>query len=148
MLEISSASHLDHGLSTAHVAWILAQFPDASAFMIATLELPPELAPVVCALYGPAMGDDPVTEGFVRYVVRGSRQCATRAVSRPVRTTRKLTIIAGPSVDRPCVLYTSYGGPAAPREPGDPSIASWDELQASRAFWQAHALALATTETP
>jgi hypothetical protein len=39
-----------------------------------------------------------------------------------------------------CVLFTAYGGPAAPREPGDSSIASWEELTQSRRFWAQHAL--------
>lgn len=43
-------------------------------------------------------------------------------------------------VEHACVLYTAYGGPQAPREPGDPSIKSWEELVASREFWSQHAL--------
>lgn len=74
---------------------------------------------------------------------------------------RVITVIAGPhkvtcgcklSGRRDCieceghgdvnetVLYTAYGGPCAPREPGDPNIKSWDELLESRKFWAEHAL--------
>ena len=50
-----------------------------------------------------------------------------------------MTVIGGPDGDDPCVLYTAFGGPAAPREPWDPSLdeAGW---AASLAFWEAHAL--------
>lgn len=38
----------------------------------------------------------------------------------------------------PCVLYTAFGGPAAPQEPGDPGC---KDLAASTTFWREHALA-------
>jgi hypothetical protein len=41
----------------------------------------------------------------------------------------------------PCVLYTAYGGPQAPREPGDPAIKDFAEQAASEIFWSEHALA-------
>ncbi len=62
-------------------------------------------------------------------------------VARPNRPTRTLTVIAGPSDGKACVLYTSYGGPCAPREPGDPGIPNWEGVQEARAFWAEHALA-------
>lgn len=37
-----------------------------------------------------------------------------------------------------CVLYTAFGGPAAPQEPGDPGC---KDVGASTAFWREHALA-------
>jgi hypothetical protein len=37
-----------------------------------------------------------------------------------------------------CVLYTAFGGPAAPQEPGDPAC---KDPSASAAFWREHALA-------
>ena len=36
-----------------------------------------------------------------------------------------------------CIVYTMYGGPLAPQEPDDPACKNVD---ASRAFWAAHAL--------
>lgn len=36
-----------------------------------------------------------------------------------------------------CVLYTAFGGPAAPQEPGDPAC---KDPVASAAFWREHAL--------
>lgn len=37
-----------------------------------------------------------------------------------------------------CVLYTAFGGPLAPQEPGDPGC---KDPAASAAFWREHALA-------
>ncbi len=37
-----------------------------------------------------------------------------------------------------CVLYTAFGGPLAPQEPGDPAC---KDAEASAAFWREHALA-------
>ena len=144
-MKSTAAAHLDHGLSPAHVAWLEGLFADRTAFFIETVTIPAELAPVSCALYGPAVGDEPVAgereNHDVTYVLRGSRQCASRMVARPARPSRLLTVVAGPSDGEPCVLYTAYGGPAAPREPGDTSIQTWEEVVDARVFWQVHALA-------
>jgi hypothetical protein len=146
---ITSESHLDHGLTPSHVEWLKSRFADRRAFFIETVEIPEDLPPVRCGLFGPEMGDERIFEADVRYVVRGERRCCSRILKSFIRTelfgslprtTRKLTIVAGPHGNEPCVLYTSYGGPQAPREPGDPTIESWEEIEKSRAFWQAHAL--------
>ncbi len=163
MLEIitnvPNVSHLDHNLKPAHLAWLLAHYAERNAFFIETIEIPEHLGKVDCGLYGPLMGDPPVPEESVFYGVRGERKWATRVVNMPMRATRLLTVIAGPagvkdglSEDKPCVLYTTYGGPPAPREPGDPSIgadvvekgfmSAWGQLVMSRKFWAEHALAM------
>lgn len=139
---IVAASHLDHGLSLAHLVWLRALFADRAAFFLETVEIPGHLSAVECGLYGPLMGDEPIPEIDVRYLVRDNRKCASRVISKPVRKTRQLTVIAGPQLDDPCVLYTAYGGPAAPREPGDGTIPDWEGVQASRAFWAVHALSV------
>jgi hypothetical protein len=36
-----------------------------------------------------------------------------------------------------CIVYTMYGGPLAPQEPGDPGCR---DVDASKAFWSEHAL--------
>jgi hypothetical protein len=141
MMKITPESHLDHNLSPAHVAWLTEQFADREAFFVATVTLPDHLREVECGLYGPACGDEPVAEADVTYGIRGTRKCATRFIARPVRMTRTLTVIAGPHGEEKCVLYTSYGGPSAPREPGDTSIADWKGVEEARAFWAQHALA-------
>ncbi len=143
MLEITNDSHLDHGLTRIDVRlnWLLELFAGADAFFLKTLEIPAHMEGLRSALYGPLVGDLPISENAVRYTVRGARKCASRVVSLPTRETRLITVIAGPSGDKPCVLYTAYGGPAAPREPGDPDIKTWEELEKSRVFWAGHALA-------
>lgn len=141
-LEITQNSHVDHGLTPEHVAFIVARFAGRDAFFLETFTLPDSLAELECGLYGPLVGDGAVDEGDVSYVVRGARKCASRVVAKPARKTRTVTVIAGPSGDRPCVLYTSYGGPAAPREPGDATIPTWEALTEARAFWADHALAV------
>ncbi len=141
MMQITPESHLDHGLNKEHIAWLLEKFADRSAFFLETITLPDHLPEVECGLYGPLCGDEPVVEADVKYAIRGARKCASRLVARPLRKTRTLTVIAGPHGDMPCVLYTSYGGPAAPREPGDLGIADWKGIEEARAFWATHALA-------
>lgn len=134
-------SHLDHNLSPEHIEWLLKEFADKTGFFIATVTLPDHLASVPCGLFGPVMGDDPIPESLVHYGVRGAnRRCATRLIDAAPRMTRQLTIVAGPIDDVPCALYTSYGGPAAPREPGDLTITTWEQVVESRAFWAEHAL--------
>jgi hypothetical protein len=157
-LKILPASHVDHGLSDHDLEWLKDKYRDAESFFIETCTLPgddgwccqlpggPPFGPsgsgtrLPCGLHGPAAGDLPVLESDVHYRVRGNRKNASRLVNRPTRPTRQVTVIAGPAGDEPCVLYTAYGGPEAPREPGDTSIQSWDEVQKSRKFWADHAL--------
>ena len=141
-LQLASASHLDHHLTTAHIAFILALFVDRDGFFAETVTLPSELPDLDCALYGPLAGDAPVSEIEISYAVRPSRRCASRLIALPSRPTRLLTVIAGSHEDgRPCVLWTAYGGPSAPREPGDLSLPDWASVLESRLFWMKHALA-------
>lgn len=44
----------------------------------------------------------------------------------------------GGKIQHACVLYTAYGGPPAPQEPGDPGC---KDPETSAAFWRQHALA-------
>jgi hypothetical protein len=141
MLTIHDDSHLDHDLTPAHVAFLRSRFADKVGFFVETVELPDELSDLVCGLYGPTMGDAPVTEG-VSFVARGDRAYSTRTVARPTRPTRLLTVIAGPHKDAPCVLYTAHGGPMAPREVGDPTLPTEEARAESAAFWAVHALAV------
>lgn len=141
-LHLASVSHLDHALSTEHIAFMLALFSDRHGFFLETVTLPSELSSLESALYGPLEGDAPVSEANVSYTVRAGRKCASRVVALPPRPTRLLTVIAGPCIGRPCVLYTAYGGPLAPREPGDLTLADWESVQAARSFWAEHALAV------
>ncbi len=145
-------SHLDHNLTDAQIAFVLARFADRAAFFIEAVTLPDELGTVPCDLHGPLTGDPPVPEAEVARAKRGSRAWTSRLVERPAKPSRVVTVIAGPHEetcprcagsgvwyglaippDNPwecrdcvggklkhaCILYTCYGGPLAPQEPGD-----------------------------
>lgn len=151
--EIIPQSHLDHGLAQEHVSYILERFASRSEFFRETIALPLWLGPLMCGLHGPIVGDAPVPESEAVYIVRGNRKYMSRMVNRPKRETRILTVIGGHmpvkeghgfgAVDATrCVLYTAFGGPSAPREPGDPLIVDVDDLKESTLFWAQHALSL------
>lgn len=128
--------HVDHNLSTAQLLFVLAQEAPAGEVTVQTLEFPVELGTVPCGLIGPAMGDSPVPEEVVIYRVRGERKGVSRMVAGHLRQTRIVTVVSGPGPDdnQPCVLYTAYGGPAAPRE-----LFEDDSTEAAE-FWAEHAL--------
>jgi hypothetical protein len=134
-------SHLDHNLTEAQLAFVLAQSPDSEGVAVFTVAMPAELGTLPCALYGPAEGDSAVSEDDCYSVVRGSRKGKSRMCKSPIRYTSLVTIVAGPHDGHDWVLFTSYGGSAAPREPfefeaDDDSKPARD----SRDFWSAHAL--------
>lgn len=136
---ITKDSHLDHGLTLAHITWLLMKYGDAEGFRIETVDLPVELPLIPCALIGPAMGDAPVPEAAVHYARRGDRAGESRMVMRGPVPTRKLTVVMGPH-DGHTILFTAYGGAQAAREPFDPALTD-EERSASKAFWADHALA-------
>jgi hypothetical protein len=138
-------SHCDH--VTAEILAFLARiFADRTGPFIETIELPPELGPICNALYGPAVGDPPITEDQVYYACRPGRLRPSRLVARPPRPTYQLTVIAGLRLDlqtgirHECALITCFGGPHAPREVCDLNL-SEEELEQCRRFWAEHALA-------
>jgi hypothetical protein len=57
-------------------------------------------------------------------------------VDRPVRSSRFVTVVAGPHDGQDWVLFTAYGGPLMPREPFE------DDSEESRIKWEEHALSL------
>lgn len=128
-MKIHAKSHLDHHLTDAQVVHIEQRFADRTEpFFIETFELPPELGVVPCGLFGPVMGDLPVSDAEATRAKRGERAWQSRLVDRPARHTRVVTVIAGAhdevttdgsKVHHPCILYTAFGGPQAPQEPGD-----------------------------
>ena len=164
---ITHASHLDHGLTSAQIAWILEKCKARQAFFIETFELPSTLpvdsgAMLRCGLFGPIMGDDPIVNGGfvdykkntqypttkgrvsyqVTYAKRGNRAGESRLVNLRPRPTNKLTVIAGPHEAYQCVLYTYYGGPLAPREPWELALSGGtpEQKAEAEAFWAVHAL--------
>jgi hypothetical protein len=46
-------------------------------------------------------------------------------------------------IEHACILYTAFGGPQAPQEPGDPTC---KDIAASTVFWSEHALGYALTK--
>lgn len=139
-MKIVPESHLDHNLTKEQIDFV-ASFElkptSEEPVVIRTVTLPAEIAPVLCALHGPIMGDEPIPEDETRLVNRGKRTWYSRMCEREPRPVNTVTIIAGPHGDEPCVLYTAYPGPPAPQEPGDPAC---KDIEASKAFWRQHAL--------
>lgn len=137
-MKLHKESHLDHGLTPEQVAHVVSLFADRSAFFIETIELPESLGTARCDLYGPLVGLPAVPESEVRYEKRGARTWESRLIECAYpRTSRMVTVIAGPHDGEPCIVYTMYGGPLAPQEPGDPGC---KDVDASREFWSKHAL--------
>jgi hypothetical protein len=108
---------------------------------VVTLTAPHELT-VPCGLYGPAVGDPPIPESDVVYGPRENRLWASRLVRRPFRATSMLTVVMGPWRGRELVLFSCYGGPAAPREPAEMTLAGDAVTEESERFWAEHALAV------
>jgi hypothetical protein len=148
MLELiinADGTHLDHGLSSAVVEYILNKYNNKNEFFIDTFTLPEHLGTLECALRGPIMGDSPIDEEHVHYTTRGNRTYASRMICRfgyGVLATTQVTVIAGPHDGHACVLYTAFGGPLAPKEPKDQTIKNEQEQSESNAFWAQHALAV------
>lgn len=159
-MRLHKDSHVDHKMTAAQLAHVLLMFEDRGSFFIETIELPPALGDVPCGLFGPIMGDPPIPSALVEMRRRGDRKYDSRMISvfDPVgtdwiklggkhlntreRCSRLLTVIAGPYKEHACVLYTAFGGPVAPKEPGDLSDVDTEETRAkSIAFWAEHALA-------
>ncbi len=134
--------HADHGIASTHLlTWALAEI-DPKGFFLRTLEIPADAADLLNALYGPASGDASVPESEVFYAHRGGEgRGLSRMIERPKRPTRLLTII-GMATPEGINIFTAYGGPAAEREPTDPSIANDEEAKrVATEFWSKHALA-------
>ena len=67
-------SHLDHSLTEAQVEFVLGLSAKEGELTIQTVELPEELGTVPCGLFGPCMGDAPVSDSEVTMEVRGNRK--------------------------------------------------------------------------
>lgn len=146
-MKVAPESHLDHALSQGHLAFVLSTFGDRSSFFVETVVLPEDLPSLPCGLHGPAMGDAPVADEECLLVARGGRSWPSRVCAREPRLVRELTVIGGPHGGDPCVLYTAFGGPSTPREPGDASLGDGDR-RAAVGFWAQHALSLDLSSLP
>lgn len=113
---IEGVSHTDHRVSEAHINWLRCELEGKlqPGINVVTMTLPEHLPGLHSALvYHPS--DEGVT-----YERRGSRAYESRMVKRHELPTREITAIIGPHNGDTPVLYTAFGGPAAPREPNDP----------------------------
>lgn len=148
-ITIADASHVDHGLPTETLRYVVETVEAERAaalgagLVIHTVTLPERFAPVPCSLVGPATGHEPVSDDRVRYEPRPPREYPSRLVEHPPVPTREVTIIVGEHEGDPAVLFTAFGGPLAPREPGDPTLPEEQRAEAE-AFWREHALATET----
>ena len=160
-------SHVDHGLTEVQLRYLLDRFADRSSFFLETITLPPDLGTVPCGLYGPIVGDPPISDGEILLGKRGDRAWDSRLIDLPARQQHEVTVIAGPheepcwhcdgsggigswkaripcetcdhgKIKHACIVFTMFGGPAAPQEPGDPAC---KDLAKSTTFWREHALA-------
>ncbi len=131
--------HADHGVSESTLVWALAQI-NPNGFFLRTLTLPEGHVDLLNALYGPSAGDAPVSDDQVHFVKRSEDRPPSRMVKLPKRPTRLITLI-GIQADGEVTIFTAYGGPAAEREPGDPTLRTDEEKAAAVAYWATHALA-------
>lgn len=144
--------HADHGVTEEQLRWCLDSVLSEAhqGFLRRAWALPPELlGELRSGLWGPNVGDEPIPDSQCRWIVRGTRRCASRVVARPTRGATHLVLIG--MVRTEIRLWTAYGttsaygttcGVIAPREPGDLSIPTWNEIVEAREFWTTHALSL------
>lgn len=141
MASIKRIYHADHGIPHMVVLQVIDSLNLQPGFFLRTTTLPEGAPDALNGLYGPKSGDAPVAESEVFYAKRSEDRPDSRMIDLPKRPTRMVTVI-GMVEDDGITVYTVYGGPAAEREPGDPSIAGNDELiAAAKKFWSQHALA-------
>ena len=145
-VNITQDSHMDHAMSEAQRDYALSKIRSGQAevvvgeagpaFFIARVELPAELGKVPCALRGPIVGDAPIENTYDAVRVFGGKErpnTSRMTLLPPVDSSILTAIIVGGN------LVTLYGGPLAPKEPGDPYLTE-GEREESEAFWAEHAL--------
>ena len=108
-------------------------------FILKVFPIPEEeLGSMTCALYGPAAGDEPITEDKVFYEARGNRRGPSRLIRAGERPAKNVVVIGL----RGGVCFTMYGTQAdspSPKEPWD--AANPEELEKCLEFWNQHCLA-------
>lgn len=121
-MKITKDSYIEKRITQDHIAYIVDMLAHVEDTDIFTITLPSKLPTISCGLFGPILGDDPIPESKVIYGKRGTRDWLSRMVNRPLRQTNIITAIVGPYRNDPCILYTAFSGPAAPREEGDSAL--------------------------
>ena len=130
--------HKDHGITLNQLAHVKGELSEAAdGFFIKHVPIPEALGPVDNALYGPASGDEPVGEDAVTYAKRGDRPYTDRIIDKGFRPVDYVQAI-GTRDGNAFTIFTIFGGPLAPQHPEDPQN---NDVEASRKFWNEHALA-------
>ncbi len=206
-MKLHKESHLDHGLNARQLAHILLKFDARKSFFIETVTLPDDLGTVACGLYGPIMGDRPITDEDTYRERRGDRKYESRmlrsgrlhwdSVRQTKRYVNTVSVIAGPHEEEcesshvpehghklrtdgcdgtgkidcagmhagaawreetchkcngtgrlkyDCILYTTFGGPVSPREPGDIRAEMQKLEEVRREYFEAFQVGKATEE--
>ena len=136
-------AHDDHGLDATHLTFIdqaLAEWD--GSFLLKVLELPDECPSLPCSLYGPSVGDEPVTEDQVTYKKRNNRPGPSRLIDAPSRPARNMVVCGMRVEDGTLMLFTAYGTQAdapSPREWWDSGMKPQEAIEAAT-FWSQHAL--------
>jgi len=138
-MAIAKVFHADHGVSNEMLQWAVDEIKP-TGFFLKTLTLPDQFPDLMNALYGPSSGDEPVSDSAIHMKKRTEDRPESRMVKLPKRATRLLTVI-GMAGEDGVTIFTAYGGPAAEREPNDPTLKSDEEKAAASSFWAGHALA-------
>jgi hypothetical protein len=138
--------HDDHGITDGQMEFIrnavvndeTIEFDEETGFFKKEVKITDEnLLPVPCGLYGPAMGDDPISETRVFFLKRGGRRYTDRVINLPVRPVDYVQVIGAKDQNGNFTIYTIYGGPEAPQHPADPTC---KDKKASAIWWGVHAL--------
>lgn len=135
-LTITKDSHT-HNFNKKILDMIVEKYSDKEEFFIDTFTLVG--VTLLCGLYGPIMGDEPITSSACHMAPRAGREYPSRIVNGPMRPTDQITVIAGPHEGDPCILYTCFAGPVAPKEPTDPALTDKERAESIK-FWSEHAL--------
>ena len=147
-INVTPKSHTDH-LPSATLNLVLRAVESGEAkcmvpaptFQIHVVTLP-EGQTVPSALRGPVTGEAPVSEDQCHYGTRGGRPNISRLTDLPSAQDNRVTVLIGrDNEDSDWNLFTAYGGPLAPQEPGDPYLPA-EKHADSVAFWSQHALSV------
>ena len=136
--------HDDHDLQPQHLAFIDEALSDwDGSFIKRVLPLPDHIASIPSALYGPCVGDEPVTDDMVTYQVRKKRPGPSSLIDAPMRPARNLVVVGARVGDGTLMLFTAYGTQSdevSPREWWDSGMRPHEAVEAAT-FWSTHALA-------
>ncbi len=137
-------AHDDHGLDATQLNFIDEALADwDGSFILKVLTLPTRCLSLKCSLYGPCVGDPPITEDQVTYAKRNNRPGPSRLIAAPQRPARNMVVVGKRIDDGTLMLFTAYGTRAtspSPREWWDSSMKPTEAIEAAQ-FWSTHALA-------